>query len=80
MNTTYFLQGVALGFGSGITPGPFLALVVAASLRGGFRNGAVVSLSPLITDLSIVIACAASNPRHRGALARWLRGARPVRL
>lgn len=57
MNTSYFVQGVALGFGSGITPGPFLALVIAASLRGGFRNGAIVSLSPLITDLPIVVAC-----------------------
>lgn len=57
MITSYFAQGLALGFGSGITPGPFLALVISASLRGGFRNGAVVALSPLITDLPIIIAC-----------------------
>lgn len=57
MITSYLLQGLALGFGSGITPGPFLALVIAASLRGGFRNGAVVALSPLITDLPIIVAC-----------------------
>lgn len=29
MITSYLLQGLALGFGSGITPRPFLALVVA---------------------------------------------------
>lgn len=57
MITSHFLQGLALGFGSGIAPGPFLAVVIAASLRGGFRNGAVVALSPLITDLPIIAAC-----------------------
>ncbi len=57
MNTEYFLQGLALGFGSGVSPGPFLALVIAASLRGGFRNGAVVALSPLITDAPIIVVC-----------------------
>jgi threonine/homoserine/homoserine lactone efflux protein len=57
MNTAYFLQGLALGFGSGISPGPFLALVIAASLRGGFRNGAIVALSPLITDAPIIVVC-----------------------
>lgn len=53
----YFLQGIALGFGSGVTPGPMLALVLSASLRGGFRNGATVALSPLITDLPIIALC-----------------------
>lgn len=57
MHTSYFLQGLALGFGSGLSPGPFLALVIAAALRGGFRHGAVVALSPLITDLPIIVAC-----------------------
>lgn len=57
MISTYLLQGLALGFGSGISPGPFLALVISAALRGGFRHGAAVALSPLITDLPIVIAC-----------------------
>lgn len=57
MITSYLLQGLALGFGSGLSPGPFLALVIAASLRGGFRNGSVVALSPLVTDLPIILAC-----------------------
>lgn len=57
MISTYLLQGLALGFGNGIAPGPFLALVIAASLRGGFRNGAVVALSPLITDVPIIAVC-----------------------
>lgn len=56
MADTFLLKGLALGFGNGIAPGPFLALVIAASLRGGFRNGAVLALSPLITDLPIIAA------------------------
>lgn len=52
---SYLAQGIALGFGSGVTPGPMLALVLSASLRGGFRNGATVALSPLITDLPIIV-------------------------
>lgn len=71
MLTSYFLQGVALGFGSGITPGPFLALVIAASLRGGFRHGAVVALSPLVSDLPIIVICMtvlAQIPSHGVAL------------
>ncbi len=55
MVAQYLLQGLALGFGNGSAPGPFLALVIAAALRGGFRHGAVVALSPLITDLPIIV-------------------------
>lgn len=54
---TYLAQGLALGFGSGVMPGPMLALVLSASLRGGFRNGATVAMSPLITDLPIIALC-----------------------
>lgn len=55
--SNYLLQGLALGFGSGISPGPFLAVVLSAALRGGFRHGAAVAMSPLITDLPIVALC-----------------------
>ena len=54
---SYLLQGIALGFGSGVAPGPMLALVLSASLRGGFRNGATVAMSPLITDIPIIVLC-----------------------
>lgn len=77
MITSYLLQGLALGFGSGITPGPFLALVIAASLRGGFRNGAVVALSPLVTDLPIIVICITmlSQLPQRGIAVLSLAGA-----
>lgn len=54
---SYFLEGIALGFGSGVAPGPMFALVLSAALRGGFRNGAVVAMAPLITDIPIVMLC-----------------------
>ena len=57
MLSAYFAQGLALGFGSGMAPGPFLALVISSTLRGGFRHGALVALAPLITDAPIIIAC-----------------------
>ena len=50
-----FLQGLALGFGSGMAPGPLLAVVIAASLRGGFRHGVVAGIAPLVTDLPIIV-------------------------
>jgi threonine/homoserine/homoserine lactone efflux protein len=49
--------GVALGLGAGLSPGPLLGLVVANSLRGGFRSGALTALAPLVTDALVVAAC-----------------------
>ena len=51
------MQGLALGFASGMAPGPLLAVVVAASLRGGFRSGLLASIAPLITDIPIITVC-----------------------
>lgn len=45
-----------LGLVSGLSPGPLLTLVVSESLQRGFRSGAAVSLSPLVTDVPIVLA------------------------
>lgn len=49
------LAGLALGLASGVAPGPLLALVVAATLRGGFAAGFRVALAPLVSDLPIVV-------------------------
>ena len=56
---TYFLQGLALGAATGVSPGPMLALVLSAALRGGFKNGALIAIAPLITDLPIILFCVA---------------------
>ena len=73
----YLTQGLALGFGNGIAPGPFLALVIASALRGGFRSGAIVALSPLITDLPIIAVSLTLLARlpARGVAALSLAGA-----
>jgi threonine/homoserine/homoserine lactone efflux protein len=43
-----------MGLNAGLSPGPLLALVVAASLRSGFAGGLSVALAPLVTDLPII--------------------------
>ncbi len=47
--------GMSLGLGAGATPGPLLAVLLGATLRGGFRAGARVAVVPLLTDLPIVV-------------------------
>jgi threonine/homoserine/homoserine lactone efflux protein len=47
--------GLSLGLGAGLAPGPMLALVIRSTLGGGFAAGARVALSPLITDLPIIV-------------------------
>ena len=49
--------GVALGLAAGLAPGPMLALVLSASLQGGFAAGARVAAAPLLSDLPIVPLC-----------------------
>jgi len=52
----YLALGLTMGLGSGVAPGPLLALVLVTSLKEGFRGGARVALAPLISDTPIVIA------------------------
>lgn len=47
--------GLILGLAAGLSPGPLLFLVVAETLRHGMPAGIKVALSPLITDLPIVL-------------------------
>jgi threonine/homoserine/homoserine lactone efflux protein len=59
------LLGLSLGLGAGLAPGPLLALVIRASLQGGFAAGARVALAPLVTDVPIILVAvvlAASLP------------------
>lgn len=49
------MAGLAMGAASGFAPGPLLALVLAATLRGGLGAGARVAVSPLITDVPIIL-------------------------
>lgn len=48
------LLGLSLGLGSGLAPGPLLALVIRSSLERGFAAGARVAISPLLTDAPVI--------------------------
>ena len=39
---------------AGLAPGPLLTLVISETLKGNYRNGILIALSPLVTDLPII--------------------------
>jgi threonine/homoserine/homoserine lactone efflux protein len=49
--------GIVLGLAAGLTPGPLLALVLAASIERGFAAGARVAAAPLLSDAPVVVLC-----------------------
>ncbi len=51
----FLSAGLLLGLSAGLSPGPLLALVIAQSVQHGMREGVKVALSPLITDLPIIL-------------------------
>jgi len=48
-------SGVFLGLSCGLAPGPLLALVLAQTLRHGTCEGCKVALTPLFTDVPIIV-------------------------
>ncbi|PVX51056.1 threonine/homoserine/homoserine lactone efflux protein [Balneicella halophila] len=51
----YLLAAALLGFTSGISPGPMLTLVITQTIRHDRAEGIKVALSPLISDLPIIL-------------------------
>lgn len=51
----YLALACLLGFSAGISPGPLLTLVVTQTLKHSKTEGIKVALSPLLTDLPIVL-------------------------
>lgn len=51
----YLTIGILLGFSAGIAPGPLLTLVITETLEHGIGAGIKVALSPLITDVPIIL-------------------------
>ena len=47
--------GVLLGLSAGFSPGPLFALVLSQTLQHGIKEGCKVALSPLVTDLPLII-------------------------
>jgi threonine/homoserine/homoserine lactone efflux protein len=52
---SFIVSGAILGLTAGISPGPVLTLVISETLRYGSKEGIKVALSPLITDLPIIL-------------------------
>ena len=50
----FLISGTLLGLSAGLAPGPLLILLVSETLTKGFKAGAKVSFSPLLTDAPIV--------------------------
>ena len=53
--TEFLTLGLVLGLSAGFSPGPLLALVVSETLRHGVKNGLRVAVSPVFTDLPIIL-------------------------
>ncbi len=51
----FLLIGLVLGLSAGISPGPLLTLVIAETLRYGVGAGIRVAITPIITDLPIIL-------------------------
>lgn len=48
-------QGVGFGFIAGTSPGPMQSYLISTTLTGGWRRGIIVVLSPLVTDIPIIL-------------------------
>lgn len=48
-------MGILLGLSAGFAPGPLLALIVSETLQHGITSGVKVALSPVFTDLPIIV-------------------------
>mgnify|MGYP001178281802 CR=1 FL=1 len=52
---SFLTLGAVLGLASGCAPGPLLALVISETLRHDVKAGIKVALTPVITDLPIIL-------------------------
>ncbi|WP_457638873.1 LysE family translocator [Persephonella sp.] len=50
-----FVAGITLGVAAGLSPGPLMALLISETVKGHRKNGILVSLSPVITDIPILL-------------------------
>ena len=53
--TEFITIGIVLGLSAGLAPGPLLALVISETLRHDTSAGVRVALSPIFTDLPIIL-------------------------
>jgi threonine/homoserine/homoserine lactone efflux protein len=51
----FLFSGIVFGLVAGISPGPLLALVIEETLTHSRREGMLVALAPIVTDVPIVL-------------------------
>ena len=51
----YLVSGILFGFAAGISPGPLLALVITETLMHSRREGILVAITPVVTDVPIIV-------------------------
>ena len=52
----FLTLGLFLGLAAGVSPGPLLAVTISETLQHGKLEGIKVAVSPLITDMPIILA------------------------
>lgn len=50
----YLVAGASFGLAAGVAPGPLLTLVMAETLRHNRKQGIMVSIAPILTDIPII--------------------------
>lgn len=55
MDWQYLFSGAVFGLSAGLSPGPLLTLVVSETLKYNAAEGIKVAVSPLLTDLPIIL-------------------------
>ncbi len=52
----YFVsQGISIAFAAGAQPGPFTSFLIGRTLAQGWRKSIILALTPLVTDLPIIL-------------------------
>lgn len=75
MEAISLLFGIIVGLAAGLSPGPLVTLVVSETLKNGKKEGIEVAISPLISELPIVLfvlatlSSVAENPIIIGAIS-----------
>jgi threonine/homoserine/homoserine lactone efflux protein len=50
-----FVQGISLGFTAAVSPGPFVAYIIAETLAFGWRHSLRLIFAPFVSDLPVAI-------------------------
>ncbi len=51
----FFIAGLLLGISAGISPGPLMAVLISETIKGNFKNGFIISIVPVLTDIPLII-------------------------